>query len=95
MSVESAAVTRRLTVTHQGGLHARPSLAIVKTAQRFQSRVLIHNGRQEANARDILQILSMGAAQGTEIRLSAEGPDAEEALDALVKLFANDFGMSE
>lgn len=86
--------TRRLTVHHRPGLHARPSLAIVKTVRRFQSKVRLRNGRQEADASDILQILSLGVPEGTEVTFTAEGPDAELVLDALAKLFADDFEMS-
>jgi phosphocarrier protein NPr len=93
MALPSA--TRRITVTHRPGLHARPSLAIVKTVQQFRSKVRIRNGHQEADAGDILQILSMGVPEGTEITLTAQGPDAEKVLDALAKLFADDFGMSD
>ena len=85
--------TRRLVVAHSHGLHARPSLAIAKTVRRFQSKVRIRAGRREADASDILQLLSLGVPQGTEITLAAEGPDAEETLDALAKLFDDDFGM--
>ena len=91
VSTQSAA--RQVTVAHHGGLHARPSLAIVKTVRQFQSKVQIRNGHQEANAGEILEILSMGVPQGSEITLSAQGPDAEQVLDALVRLFADDFGM--
>jgi len=85
--------TRRLTLLHVGGLHARPSLAIVKTVQQFHCEVRLRAGNQESDAGEILQLLSMGVPQGAEITLSAQGPDAEEVLDALVRLFADDFGM--
>lgn len=92
MALQSA--TRRMTVNHRPGLHARPSLAIVKTVQRFQSKVRLRNGHQEADAGDILQILSMGVPEGAEVTLVAQGPDAEEVINALAKLFADDFEMS-
>ncbi len=87
--------SRRVKVTHPPGLHARPSLSVVKTVQRFRSKVLISNGSQEADARDILQVMSLGAPNGAELALSAEGSDAEEALDALQQLFAENFGFGE
>ncbi len=93
MSVKPARATRQLTVAHKAGLHARPSLAIVKTVKQFQSHVEISNGHHKADAGDILQILSMGVPEGSQITLAAQGPDAEQVLDALVKLFAEDFGM--
>ncbi len=92
--MKGSSFTRRLTVHHRPGLHARPSLAIVKTVQRFQSKVRLRNGHQEANASDILQVMSLGVPEGAEVTFTAEGPDAELVLDALAKLFANDFEMS-
>ena len=93
MSKRSA--SRRVTVTHRPGLHARPSLSVVKTVQKYRAKVFISNGSQEADARDILQVMSLGAPYGTELGLSAEGSDAEEVLDALQKLFAENFGFDD
>jgi phosphocarrier protein HPr len=93
MSKRSA--SRRVTVTHPPGLHARPSLSVVKTVQKYQARVLISNGIQEVDARDILQVMSLGAPHGSELALSAEGSDAEEALDALERLFRSNFGFGD
>ena len=93
MSGRSA--TRQILVSHSPGLHARPCLAIVNTVRRFQSKVELRNGEREADAGEILQLMSLGVPQGTEITLRAKGPDAEEALDALVHLFADNFGFSE
>jgi phosphotransferase system HPr (HPr) family protein len=87
--------TRKVTVSHAAGLHARPCLAIVNTARRFNSKVKLRNGRQEADAGQILELLSMGVAQGTEVTLTAVGPDADAALDALTKLFAENFGFDD
>lgn len=84
--------TRKVTVTHAPGLHARPCLAIVNTVRRFQSEVTICNGDQVANAAEILEIMSLGVPQGTEVTLHAKGPDALEAIDTLEKLFVDNFG---
>ena len=85
--------TRQVTVTHPTGLHVRPSGAIVKTVSRFQSKVQIRYGNQEADASGIFEILSLGVPQGADVTLLAEGPDAETVLDSLSKLFADDFGL--
>jgi phosphocarrier protein HPr len=90
MSRRSA--TRMVVVTHSPGLHARPCLAIVNTVRRFQSQVKIHNGNEVADAAEILELMSLGVPQGTEVTLRAKGPDAVEALNALVRLFADNFG---
>ena len=90
MAKQSA--TRKVTVTHSPGLHARPCLAIVNTVRRFQSEVTIGNGNEVANASEILELMSLGVPLGTQVTLQAKGPDAVEAVDALERLFADNFG---
>ena len=91
MSNRSA--TRKVVVLNPAGLHARPSLAVVQTVQRSQSKVEVLSPRQRVDAGDILQLLGLGAAQGTELTFTAAGPDAEQVLDELADLFANRFGL--
>lgn len=86
-------VTRKVTVLNPAGLHARPSLAVVKAVRGSKSKVEIRTPRQTIDAGDILQILGLGAAQGTELVFSATGPDAEEVLSQLDDLFTNRFGL--
>jgi len=87
--------TRHLKVTHSPGLHARPCLAIVNTVRRFQSKVTLRNGDREADAGEILELMALGVPQGAEVALSAEGPDADEVLDALAELFSDNFGFED
>ncbi len=86
---------RSIVVTHSPGLHARPCLAIVNTVRSFQSRVTIVKGDEEVDAGEILQLMSLGVPQGTEVTLQATGPDAVEVLDALERLFASNFGFAD
>jgi len=85
--------TRRVVVTYPKGIHVRPSVAILKTIRQFESKVALKYGNREADASDVLAVLSLGVPQGAELTLLAEGFDANAVLDALLKLFANDFGM--
>jgi len=67
-------------------LHARPAATFVKTALRFRSRVTVgtvDNAGKVADAKSILAVLALGAQGGSVLRLSAEGEDAPDALDAL------------
>ena len=89
------AATRRVLVSRPVGLHARPCLAIATAVRRFQSKVTLRTDRGSADGGEVLQLLSLGAAQGTEILLSASGPDAEQVLDELVDLFDTDFGLHD
>lgn len=85
--------TRKVIVVNPAGLHARPSLAVMEAVRRSQSKVEIRTRGLTVDARDILQLLGLGATQGTELVLSATGPDADEILDKLVDMFANCFGL--
>lgn len=87
--------TRTVVVQNPAGLHARPSLAITKTARASKSQVQIRSPHQTVDAGDILQLLSLGAGRGTELVLSAVGPDAEEVLDKLAAQFADGFGLCD
>ena len=64
-------------------LHARPAAAFVKTALRFRSRMTVALDGKVADAKSILAVLALGAVGGTELRLTAEGEDAPDALAAL------------
>lgn len=81
-----------LVIEHEVGLHARPASVFVRTASRFNSDISVtHNGRT-VNAKSILTVLTLGAHQGAEITINAEGDDANEALTALEELINNNFG---
>jgi phosphocarrier protein HPr len=70
-------------------LHARPAGLFVKTALKFQSRMTVASDGKVADAKSILAVLALGAPGGTELRLTAEGDDAEAALDALAACVRN------
>ena len=87
--------TRQVLVQRAAGLHARPSLVVAGTVRRFRSQVSVRSGQDLADAGSVLQLLSLGAGQGRKLELTAKGPDAEQVLDELVRLFANDFDLDE
>jgi phosphocarrier protein HPr len=87
------AVSRNVVVANQAGLHARAAIAVAKTVRQFAStKVEMVRDHLRVECKDVLQILAIGAHPGTQLRLEAEGPDAETALDALVRLFESKFG---
>ncbi len=79
--------SRTVLVAHQQGLHMRPCSVIVDTVGRHQANVTVQRGSQSANAASMLGLLSLAAAEGTELILSATGPEAEEVLETLARLF--------
>ena len=90
----SESSTRTVTVANRRGLHARPCLAISKTVGGFQAEVSVAFDGQTANAASVLELLSLAVGPGEQLVLSARGPQAEEALDALVRLFDEEFGVN-
>jgi phosphocarrier protein HPr len=64
-------------------LHARPAADFVRTAMKFQSKIAVAANGREADAKSLLAILALGAKRGTTLRLSADGDDADAALDSL------------
>jgi phosphocarrier protein HPr len=74
---------RNVVVTHDVGLHARPAAQFVKTANGFSSDIRVHHKDKSANAKSILEVLTLDAGKDANLTIAAEGPDAEEALDAL------------
>jgi phosphotransferase system HPr (HPr) family protein len=81
-----------LTIDHEVGLHARPASMFVQTAAEFAADIEVTHGDTSANAKSILGVLTLGAKQGSEILIKAEGEDAEAALQALEELILNNFG---
>jgi phosphotransferase system HPr (HPr) family protein len=64
---------------------------IVRRAQQFQSKIEIVRDGYRIEAKSIMNLLTLGAAQGTELTLEADGSDAQEAVDALAEVVEKDF----
>ncbi|GAA4978036.1 HPr family phosphocarrier protein [Actinoplanes utahensis] len=83
--------TRTATVGSASGLHARPAKIFVEAAAKAPVKVTIRVGdRKPVPAKSMLSVLALGAKQGTEVVLEAEGDGADEALDSLAELLATD-----
>lgn len=89
--MRDASVTRTVVVSHPQGLHMRPSLAIVNTVAKYQSSMELKHRHRTANARCILDLLSLAAAQHTELELTATGLDADQAVAAVADLLTGGF----
>lgn len=84
--------TKEATVNNQVGLHARPATFFIQKANEFKSSIWVEKEERRVNAKSLLGVLSLGIVQGTVIQLIADGPDAEEAVEALAELLSGDFG---
>lgn len=79
-------IEEKVTITDSEGLHARPASDFVKSAMSFKSNVNITVGDKTINGKSVIAIMSLGIKVNTEITVSCEGEDQEEALKALVKI---------
>jgi len=77
------------TLTNESGLHARPATLFEEVAQQFESEITIEKDGEAFDAKSIIDILCAAAAQGETITITAQGPDENEAVDALIELLAN------
>lgn len=87
-------IKKNLTVRSEQGLHARPADLFVRTANRFQSEILVMNltsGTGPVNAKSILRVLALGVYNGHRIEVSAEGDDEKEAVAAISHLIKTNF----
>ena len=74
-----------LTVIDPAGLHARPAAKVVRVASRFRSRIVLQSGERTVDVKSLIALLGLTIRPLTEITLTAEGPDADDALAALVE----------
>jgi phosphotransferase system HPr (HPr) family protein len=93
--MSSPPVTRVIVIQNPQGLHARPAEMFARTALGFQSRIEVIRGHERVDGKSILHLLTMGATQGTELTLEAEGDDANEAVEALAKLVDGGFELDK
>jgi phosphocarrier protein HPr len=86
-----AKVSRTIVVGSRVGLHARPAKLVAREAARQSVTVKIaRDGIDPVEARSLLSLLAMGAKQGDQVTLSAEGDGADAAVDAVASLIEQD-----
>ena len=83
---------RAVELVNTYGLHARPASHLVALTNRFVAEIRVRKGQEEVDGKSVLHLMTLAAAKGTELVITAEGPDAEEALDAIVTMVAEGFG---
>lgn len=84
-------IQRLLVVTAENGLHAQASAKVVQILSQYESKISFVLGSREVNAKSIMGVMLLAAGPGKQITARADGIDAEQALDALEKLFESQF----
>ncbi|MCX7929447.1 MAG: HPr family phosphocarrier protein [Chlorobi bacterium] len=84
---------RTVVVRNRAGLHTRPAAMIVKLAAQFKSDIFLESDDHvRINAKSIIGVMTLAAAQGTTLKVIASGPDEEEAVHAISEIIESGFG---
>ena len=87
-----APLVRELAITNKRGLHARASAKFVQMVERFNAEITVTRGSETVGGNSIMGLMMLSAAPGTSIVVTAKGPQAQAALDALTQLVTSRFG---
>jgi phosphocarrier protein len=85
-------ISHDITIINRLGLHARAAARFVNLASQYTAAIEVERNGQRVNGKSIMGVMMLAAAQGTIIKLHADGDDAEDALNALSELIAQRFG---
>lgn len=88
-------INKKITIINKLGLHARAAMKLIDLAGRYQSHIDIYYADKLIDAKDILNVMTLGASVGAEIELQIDGPDENEAMDALCTLINDRFHEDE
>ena len=90
-SVPPGAVSRDIPIINKRGLHARASAKFVQMVERFNAEVWVTRGGETVGGTSIMGLMMLSAGPGTTITVSAIGPEAQAAVDAITELVASKF----
>ncbi|MBK9128149.1 MAG: HPr family phosphocarrier protein [Phycisphaerales bacterium] len=88
----AVAIEREVVIPNKEGLHFRPIMQFVDLAQRYQAGLSVHCDDRSADGRSPMEMLMLVAIQGSKVRVVADGADAQELVDAIVRLVESGFG---
>ena len=91
-SSASGALSRELPIINKRGLHARASAKFVQMVERFNAEITVTRNGESVGGNSIMGLMMLSAGVGTSILVSATGPEAQAALDAITELVGNKFG---
>jgi phosphocarrier protein NPr len=83
--------SRTILIVNRLGLHARAAIKLVELAQSFDAKITIKNADISAEADSVMALLMLDSGQGQHVTVIAEGPQANQALDAICALIAEKF----
>ncbi|TLD41598.1 MAG: Phosphoenolpyruvate-protein phosphotransferase of PTS system [Candidatus Jettenia ecosi] len=90
-SINCKLLERKVKISNSNGMHARPATKFAEIANKYTSEIRIKTKNKEVDGKSVIELLTLGAENDTEIVMSAKGVDAAEALDALEGLVKSKF----
>jgi phosphocarrier protein HPr len=86
---------REVEIINRLGLHARASARLTQVAARYKANVWLGRNGRRVNAKSIMGVMMLAAAKGSTVVVETDGPDEEQAMDAITKLIATRFDEDE
>ncbi|MDP3544051.1 MAG: HPr family phosphocarrier protein [Elusimicrobiota bacterium] len=80
-----------MVIRNRMGLHARPAAMFVQEAAKFKSQVYVVKDGLQVNGKSVMGLMLLAAESGSKLVIKADGPDENEAISALEKLFERRF----
>lgn len=84
-------IKKRVKIVNRAGLHTRPAAMIVKIASKYKSQFFISKDGYRINGKSIIGVMTLAAAQGSELDLDFEGADEDKMSDEVCTFFARGF----
>jgi phosphotransferase system HPr (HPr) family protein len=83
-------IEKEITIKNKSGLHARPAAVIVQKANEYRSDIMLEKGDDRVNAKSIMGVMMLAAAEGVTLKIIASGKDEQEAVAVISKLLESD-----
>ena len=90
-SASAQKVSKEITILNRLGLHARPSAMFVKVCNRHKCDIWVERDGEQVNGKSIMGLMMLAAGQGSKLRITCEGPDAESAIQEIEELIQRRF----
>jgi phosphotransferase system HPr (HPr) family protein len=89
--MSNSPISREVVIQNELGMHMRPAEIFGRMAQQFQSKIEVVRDSHRVDGKSLIDLITLGAGKGTKLTIEAVGPDAQAALDALVKVVEVEF----
>ncbi len=91
MGGTGTSISREFVITNQLGLHARPAAMFVKLTNRFSADIWVEKDDEQVNGKSIMGLMMLAAGHGSKILVTAEGEDADDAIEGIEALIQRGF----